>query len=215
MEITSKKLQFFKIFWGSKPPDPPTSMAPAAHKICTPTFKILAKRLVPTFGFWQIYTPCPLYIISDTLFTSVLGELSSIFEPGKEKVFYLSEHSDWLMACLCFNNIHKKISPFWLVKSSAVFFKTVQKRVNSVQKEETNQAFLIGQWSKKLTDGQSNLLFSNWAHALDGTIHGAIFPWLCDTRAFLLFYHFKIFLCILLTSNHMIFLVQFRINKHW
>ena len=42
------------------------------------------------------------------------------------------------------NNIHEKISPFWLIKSSAVFFfKTVQKRVNSVQKEETNQAFWL------------------------------------------------------------------------
>ena len=29
---------------------------------------------------------------------------------------------------------------------------------------------------EKLTDGQSNLLFSNQAHALDGAIDGAIFP---------------------------------------
>ena len=29
---------------------------------------------------------------------------------------------------------------------------------------------------EKLTDGQSNLLFSNQAHALYGAIHGAIFP---------------------------------------
>ena len=42
-----------------------------------------------------------------------------------------------------FNNIHEQISPFWLVKSSAVFLKTVQKRVNLVQKEETNQAFWL------------------------------------------------------------------------
>ena len=35
------------------------------------------------------------------------------------------------------------MSPQWLVKSSAVFFKTVLKRVNSVQKEETNQAFWL------------------------------------------------------------------------
>ena len=41
------------------------------------------------------------------------------------------------------NNIHEKISPFWLVKSSAVFSKKVQKRVNSVQKEETNEAFWL------------------------------------------------------------------------
>ena len=29
---------------------------------------------------------------------------------------------------------------------------------------------------EKLTDGQSNNLFSNQAHALDGAIHGAVFP---------------------------------------
>ena len=52
---------------------------------------------------------------------------------------------------------------------------------------------LIGQWSKKITDGQSNLLFSNQAHALDGAIDGVVFPWLRDTRVFLLFYHSKIF----------------------
>ena len=37
------------------------------------------------------------------------------------------------------NNIHEKLSPFWLAKSSAFFTKTVPKRVNSVQKEVTNQ----------------------------------------------------------------------------
>ena len=42
------------------------------------------------------------------------------------------------------NNIHEKISPLdWLraVQFFLFFSKTVQKRVNSVQKEETNQAF--------------------------------------------------------------------------
>ena len=48
-----------------------------------------------------------------------------------------------LPTCFIPNNIHEKISPFWLVKSSAVFFKTVQKSVNSVQKEETNQVFWL------------------------------------------------------------------------
>ena len=62
---------------------------------------------------------------------------------------------------------------------------------------------------EKLIDGQSNLLFSNQAHALDG----AIFPRLRDTRAFLLLNHLEIFSYILL-SNHVIFLVQFGINKH-
>ena len=67
---------------------------------------------------------------------------------------------------------------------------------------------------EKLTDGQSNLLFSNQAHALDGAIHGAIFPWLRDTRAFLLLNHLEVFSYVLLISNHKIFLVQFGINKH-
>ena len=52
------------------------------------------------------------------------------------------------------NNIHEKISPFWLVKSSAVFFLNSAKRGNK-------PSIVIGQWSKKLTDGQSNFLFSN------------------------------------------------------
>ena len=68
-------------------------------------------------------------------------------------------------------------------------------------KRGNKPSVLIGQWSKKLTDGQSNLLLSNQAHALDG----AIFPWLCDTRAFLLLNHLEMFSCILLISNHMIF----------
>ena len=56
----------------------------------------------------------------------------------------------------------------------------------------------------KLTDGQSNLLLSNQAHALDGVI----FP---DC---LIHLRFEIFSCTLLTSNHVNFLVQFGINKH-
>ena len=46
---------------------------------------------------------------------------------------------------------------------------------------------------EKLTDGQSNPLFSNQPHALDGAIQGAIFPRLRDTRAFLLLNHLEIF----------------------
>ena len=65
-------------------------------------------------------------------------------------------HSDWLRAV-------------------QFFFKTVQKRVNSVQKVN-KPSILIGQLSKKLKDGLSNLLLSNQAHALDGAIDGAIFP---------------------------------------
>ena len=104
-------------------------------------------------------------------------------------------HSDWLRA----------------VK---FFLKTLQKRVNSMQKEVTNQAFWLVN-DERNTDGQSNILLSNQAHALDGAIDGVIdgtiFLWL---RAFLLLNHLEIFSCILLISNHMIFLVQFGINKH-
>ena len=106
-----------------------------------------------------------------------------------------------------FNNIHEKISPFWLVKSSAFCFVSSAKRSNK-------PSILIGQWSKKLTDGQSDLLLSNQAWALDGAIYGVIFPWLRDMHVLLLLNHLEIFSCILLTSNHMIFLVQFGINKH-
>ena len=67
---------------------------------------------------------------------------------------------------------------------------------------------------EELTDGQSNLLFSNQAHALDGAILGTIFPCLRDTRAFLLLNHLEIFSYILLIGNQMIFLEQFGINKH-
>ena len=41
------------------------------------------------------------------------------------------------------NNIHEKIYPFWLVNSSAFFFQTVQKIVNSVQKEVTTEVFWL------------------------------------------------------------------------
>ena len=112
------------------------------------------------------------------------------------------------------NDIDEKISPFWLVKSSAVFFENSAEESQFSAKRRNKPSILIGQWSKKLTDGQSNLLFSNEAYALDGAIDGVIFPWLRDTSAFLLFYHFEIFSCILLISNHMTFLVQFGINKH-
>ena len=56
-------------------------------------------------------------------------------------------------------------------------------------KRGNKSSIVIGQWSKKITDDQSNLLFSNQAHALDGAIDGAIFPWLRDTRAFVLLNH--------------------------
>ena len=51
---------------------------------------------------------------------------------------------------------------------------------------------------EKLPDGQSNLLFSNQAHALDGEIHAANFPSLRDVRAFLLLNHLEIFSSIIM-----------------
>ena len=80
-------------------------------------------------------------------------------------------HSDWLRAV-------------------QFFFENSAKRGNK-------PSILIGQWSEKLTDGQSNLLFSNQAYALDGAIDGAIFPWLRDTRASLLLNHLEIFIYII------------------
>ena len=85
-----------------------------------------------------------------------------------------------------------------MVERSAVFFKRYRKELIQWKKKVNKPSILIGQWSKKLTDGQSNLLLSNQAHAL----YGAIFPWLRDTRAFLLLNHLEFFLCILLISNH-------------
>ena len=67
-------------------------------------------------------------------------------------------------------------------------------------------------WSM-IKAGQSNLLLSNLAHAQDGAIDGLIFSD-CVTRMFLLLNHLEIFSCILLISNHIVFLVQFGINKH-
>ena len=89
---------------------------------------------------------------------------------------------DFYYHCFWINNIDEKISSFWLVKSSAVFFlKPVEKKVNSVQKGVTNKAF----W---MVNNQRNSQMVNQiqAHALDGAIDGAIFPGLYDTRAFLL-----------------------------
>ena len=69
-----------------------------------------------------------------------------IFSSMIVKVLCTNKHSEWRLVQVLSsgyyflpNNMHEKIYPFWLVKSSA-FFKTVQKRVNSVQKEVTNQA---------------------------------------------------------------------------
>ena len=68
----------------------------------------------------------------------------------------------------------------------------------------TNQAFWLANYQGNSYD-QSNLSFSNQAHAPDGAIYGVIFPWLCDTRAFfLLNLHIEI----------LIFLAEFGVNEH-
>jgi len=48
--------------------------------------------------------------------------------------------------------------------------------VKSSAKRGNKPSILIRQGSKKLTDGQSNLLLSNQEHALDGAMDGTIFP---------------------------------------
>ena len=45
-----------------------------------------------------------------------------------------------------------------------------------MEKEVANQAFWLVDDQRKLTDGQSNLLLSNEASALDDAIDGVIFP---------------------------------------
>ena len=77
-------------------------------------------------------------------------------------VIFLLWYFDPRKLILMPNNIQEKISPFCLVKSSA--------------KRGNKPSILIRQGSKKLTDGQSNLLLSNQEHALDGAMDGTIFP---------------------------------------
>ena len=108
----------------------------------------------------------------------------------------LLEHQSPFIPSFCddlrTNNIHETIPPFWLVKSSAVFFKQCRKELIQCKKRKQTKH---SDWSmiRETPDGQSNLLFSNQMHALDGAIDGAIFPWLRDTRAFLLLNRLKIF----------------------
>ena len=115
-------------------------------------------------------------------------------------------HADWLRACQLIPNSAKTWNFFDCWKTKLVQKLEIKLIDRKVAKE-------------KLTDEQSNLLFSNQAHALDG----AIFPWLRDTpcvpsaqpsRNFFINQHGEIFACILLTGNQMIFLVQFGISKH-
>ena len=63
----------------------------------------------------------------------------------------------------------KLLDSDWL-RTVQFFLNTVQKRGNWMQKKIIKQAFWLVNWSKKFTDSQSNLLFSNQARALDGSI---------------------------------------------
>ena len=58
---------------------------------------------------------------------------------------------------------------------------------------------------EKLTDGKSNLLFSNQAHALDGEIQGAIFPSFRNEHAFLLLNHLEIFSTIIMEKFFIVY----------
>ena len=100
------------------------------------------------------------------------------------------KNSDWLRAVHCFF--------------------TVQKRVNSVQKQITNQAFWLV--SDQRNSHIANQIFSFQIKRTPWMAQ--FFSWLRNTRAFPLLNHLAIFSRILLISNHKIFLVQFGINKH-
>ena len=96
------------------------------------------------------------------------GESSPFSYPG--------ERISHLIICM-----KKLLDSDWL-RTMQFFLNIVQKRGNWMQKKGNKASILTGQWTKKFTDSQSNLLFSNQARALDG----AIFSWLRDTHAFLL-----------------------------
>ena len=74
------------------------------------------------------------------------------------------------------NNIYEKfLHSDWLGAVQFFLKQLVRKRVNSVKKRKQTKH---SDWStiKELTDGQSNLLLSNQAHALDGAVDGTISP---------------------------------------
>ena len=67
----------------------------------------------------------------------------------------------------------KLLDSDWL-RTVQFFLNTVQKKV--IECKKGNKAsILIGQWTKKFTDSQSNLLFSNQARALDDAIMAQFF----------------------------------------
>ena len=69
----------------------------------------------------------------------------------------------------------KLLDSDWL-RTVQFFLNTVQKRGNWMQKKGNKASILIGQWTRKFTDSQSNLLFSNQARALDDAIMAQFFP---------------------------------------
>ena len=62
----------------------------------------------------------------------------------------------------------KLLDSDWL-RTVQFFLNTVEKRGNCMQKGN-KASILIGQWTKKFTDSQSNLLFSNQVRALDSAV---------------------------------------------
>lgn len=109
------------------------------------------------------------------------------------------------------NNIHEKISPFWLVKSSAVFFK--QCRKESIQCKKRKQT-KHSDWSMiKETHRWPIKSFAFNSSARPGWCNFSLIVWYAWVSSVI--NHLEIFSCILLISNnHMIFLEQFGINKH-
>ena len=119
---------------------------------------------------------------------SLCGLNKQMIENNSER--YDSNH-------LLINNIHEKISPFWLVKSSAVFLIQYKNR-KKTKHSDWSMIRETHRWPIK------SFVFKSSARP----------GWRNWTRAFLLLNHLAIFSYILLISNHMIFLLQFGIKKH-
>ena len=120
-EITSKRLQFFKIFLRSMPPDPlgewrcrrHAMWAKGPHKIWTPTFKVLAKRLVGRQSINKLINPEFHFELQHNLFF-----LFKIII-----VIFISFVSFFLCVCvcLCFNYL---LLIYLLLIPELIFFST-------------------------------------------------------------------------------------------
>ena len=107
------------------------------------------------------------------------------------------------------------MSPFLLVMSSAVFLKQCSKELIQCKKRKQTKH---SNWSMiKETQRWPIKYFAFKSSARPGWRNWwrnfSLIAWY-STRAFLLLNHLKNFSCILLISNHMIFLVQFGISKN-